>query len=233
MVVDALNHLHEKDIDVRFVSNLDHSHLKRTLKLVDPQTTLFIIASKSFKTLETLANANAAKTWLLEEGIKSTSVSKHFAAITNNTAFASDFGVEIGCIFPMWDWVGGRFSLWSAIGLPIALAIGFKNFQKLLSGARAADTHFYEAPLDKNIPVIMAILTYWYREYFQAGSTAVIPYSHDLTLFPSYLQQLHMESLGKSVTRNGGSKRKNWRCDLGLLRHQWPTFLFSAFTSGY
>lgn len=237
LVVDALNHFHEKDIDVRFVSNLDPSHLKRTLKLVDPQTTLFIIASKSFKTLETLANANAAKTWLLEEGIKSTSVSKHFAAITNNTAFASDFGVEIDCVFPMWDWVGGRFSLWSAIGLPIALAIGFKNFQKLLSGARAADTHFYEAPLDKNIPVIMAILTYWYREYFQAGSTAVIPYSQDLSLFPSYLQQLSMESLGKSVTRDGekvegktgdviwGSSGTNGQHSYFQLLHQGTEFI--------
>lgn len=237
LVVDALNHFHEKDIDVRFVSNLDPSHLKRTLKLVDPQTTLFIIASKSFKTLETLTNANAAKTWLLEEGIKSASVSKHFAAITNNPALASDFGVEIDSIFPMWDWVGGRFSLWSAIGLPIALAIGFKNFQELLSGAHAADMHFYEAPLDENIPVIMAILTYWYREYFQAGSTAVIPYSQDLALFPSYLQQLSMESLGKSVTRDGeevkgktgdviwGSSGTNGQHSYFQLLHQGTEFI--------
>ena len=237
LVVDALNHFHEKDIDVQFVSNLDPSHLKRTLKLVDPQTTLFIVASKSFETLETLANANAAKTWLLEKGIKSVSVSKHFAAITNNPALASDFGVEIDSIFPMWDWVGGRFSLWSAIGLPIALAIGFKNFQKLLSGARAADMHFYEAPLNENIPVIMAILTYWYREYFQAGSTAVIPYSQDLALFPSYLQQLSMESLGKSVTRDGkevkrktgdviwGSSGTNGQHSYFQLLHQGTEFI--------
>ena len=237
LVVDALNQFHEKDIDVRFVSNLDPSHLKRTLQLVDPQTTLFIIASKSFSTLETLANANAAKTWLLEKGIKSVSVSKHFAAITNNPGFASDFGVERDCIFPMWDWVGGRFSLWSAIGLPIALAVGYKNFLDLLCGAHAADMHFYEAPLDKNIPVIMAILTYWYREYFQAGSTAVIPYSQDLALFPSYLQQLSMESLGKSVTRDGeevkgktgdviwGSSGTNGQHSYFQLLHQGTEFI--------
>ena len=237
LVVDALNHFHEKDIEVRFVSNLDPNHLKKTLKSLDPKTTLFIIASKSFKTLETLTNATAAKTWLLEEGIKNTSIGKHFAAITSNPTLASDFGVEIDCVFPIWDWVGGRFSLWSAIGLPIAIAIGFKNFQELLAGARSADMHFYDAPINKNIPVIMAILTYWYREYFQAGSTAVIPYSHDLTLFPSYLQQLHMESLGKSVTRNGeevkgktgdviwGSSGTNGQHSYFQLLHQGTEFI--------
>jgi len=202
MVVDALADFAQGRPDVRFVSNVDPAHLTRTLRGLDPATTLFIVASKTFGTLETLTNARAARDWLVAASDE-TAVSRHFVAVSANIAAACDFGIEQTNIFPLWDWVGGRFSLWSAIGLPIALAIGFKAFEELLAGAHAMDTHFETAPLHKNLPVISALIAYWYRQYGASPSTAVVPYSQDLSLFPAYLQQLYMESLGKSISREG------------------------------
>lgn len=202
MVVDALADFALDTPDVRFVSNVDPAHLTRTLAELDPATTLFVVASKTFGTLETLTNARSARDWLIAASDEA-AVARHFVAVSANVAAACEFGIEQSNVFPLWDWVGGRFSLWSAIGLPIALAIGFKAFDELLAGAHAMDTHFETAPLQENLPVMSALLAYWYREYGASPSTAVVPYSQDLGLFPAYLQQLYMESLGKSISREG------------------------------
>lgn len=206
MIVDALADFALGRPRVHFVSNVDPAHLSRTLRDADPATTLFIVASKTFSTQETLANAKAARLWLLKAAGETASdhaIAQHFVAATANVEAAAAFGIPAANTLPLWDWVGGRFSLWSAIGLPIALALGFDKFQSLLAGARALDEHFSEAPLQENLPVTLALLSYWYRRFFDSASTAVVPYSEDLGLFPAYLQQLSMESLGKSVTREG------------------------------
>ena len=208
MVCDALRHLATRKLSVHFVSNIDPSHLQNTLKDLQAETTLFVIASKSFSTLETLKNAEAARDWLLEQ-TDATATAKHFVAITTNLSAATEFGIEEQNLYPLWDWVGGRFSLWSAIGLPIALALGMDGFRQLLAGAHSMDEHFRTAPLDKNLPVILALLNFWYREYFDAHSTAVVPYSQRLNLLPSFLQQLCMESLGKSVDKQGAPIEHN------------------------
>ncbi len=202
MVCDALNAFATEQLSVHFVSNIDPSHLQNTLKGLRPETTLFVIASKSFTTLETLKNAEAARAWLVAE-TDATATAKHFVAITTNSSAATEFGIEEDNQYPLWDWVGGRFSLWSAIGLPIALALGMDRFRQLLAGAHSMDEHFRTAPLAQNIPVLSALFSYWYREFFAANSTAVIPYSQRLNLLPSFLQQLIMESLGKSVDLQG------------------------------
>lgn len=203
MAVRALADFATDSLHVSFVSNVDPAHLTRTLKGLDPATTLFIVASKTFTTQETLANARTAKRWLLAAGAQERDVARHFIATTANTAAAQEFGIAQDNVLPLWDWVGGRFSLWSVIGLPIALAIGFDNFQAMLGGAGAMDRHFATAKAEDNLPLNLALLSYWYRRYFDSASTAVVPYSEDLCLFPSYLQQLYMESLGKSVSREG------------------------------
>ena len=208
MVCDALRHLAIRKLSVHFVSNIDPSHLQNTLKDLQAETTLFVIASKSFSTLETLKNAEAARDWLLEQ-TDATATAKHFVAITTNLSAATEFGIEEQNLYPLWDWVGGRFSLWSAIGLPIALALGMDGFRQLLAGTHSMDEHFRTAPLDKNLPVILALLNFWYREYFDAHSTAVVPYSQRLNLLPSFLQQLCMESLGKSVDKQGAPIEHN------------------------
>lgn len=191
-------------IKVHFVSNIDASHISETLRYLNQKTTLFIISSKTFTTQETLTNALTAKEWLLNQGVDEAKVIKqHFIAVTANPERAIDFGINKENIFPIWDWVGGRFSLWSAIGLSIAVAIGMDMFYKLLSGAHAMDKHFKEAPLEKNMPVILALLGIWNINFLGAATHAIIPYDQYLSLLPAYLQQLEMESNGKRVKVNG------------------------------
>lgn len=203
MVCEALKSYVPSNIEMYFVSNVDGTHLAETLKLVDPETTLFIVASKTFTTQETMANADAAKAWLVKKLGDEAAVSRHFCALSTNVPAAKEFGIEENNVFPFRDWVGGRYSLWSAIGLSICLAVGFDNFRKLLDGAYAVDKHFQEAPLEQNIPVLMAVIGLWYRNFWNAASYAVLPYDQYLHRFPAFLQQMDMESNGKSVDREG------------------------------
>jgi glucose-6-phosphate isomerase len=203
MVTQALAAYHTSKIKVHFVANVDGADIQDTLADLDPEKTLFIIASKSFTTLETLNNGLTARQWVLNAGCDKTALAKHFVAISSNIDAASEFGIAQDNIFPMWDWVGGRYSLWSAIGLPIALAVGMKNFRALLAGAHEMDKHFKTAPLQENIPVIAALLSHWYSHYWGTTSHAVLPYAQRLSRLPAYLQQLDMESLGKQVTKDG------------------------------
>lgn len=203
MVVQALSPYHSSTINVLFVANIDGADLEDTLRPLNPETTLFVIASKTFTTLETLSNANSARQWAMDAGCKQAELYKHFVAISSNLQAAVDFGIAEDNIFPMWDWVGGRYSLWSAIGLPIALALGMDHFRDLLAGAHEMDIHFKEAPLKNNMPVIAALLSYWYSHYWRTSSHAVLPYAQRLSRFPAYLQQLDMESLGKRVNKQG------------------------------
>ena len=190
-------------LNCHFVANVDGTSISEKLKLLDPETTLFIMSSKSFGTQETLTNTLTAKAWFLAKGGSQSDVAKHFVAVTSNVAKATDFGIDANNIFPMWDWVGGRYSLWSAIGLPIALLIGMDNFRSLLKGAHQMDTHFANAPLAENMPVIMGLFSLWYGNFFNAQSHVVLTYDHYLRGLPAYFQQLDMESNGKSVTLNG------------------------------
>lgn len=209
MVSDALGEFADGKLDVHFVSNVDPVHLQRTVADLDPETTLFVVASKSFTTLETHQNAAAARRWFLAQSEDEEAIAQHFVAITTNLEAAATFGIPEANLFPMWDWVGGRYSLWSAIGLPIALGLGMDNFRQLLAGAHAMDEHFRSSDLAENMPVIMALITVWYTGFFDAHSTAVVPYSQPLNLFPTYLQQLYMESLGKRVDRDGEEVQTN------------------------
>lgn len=201
MVCSALKHFKTR-LNVHFVSNVDGNHLVETLKQLNPETTLFIVASKTFTTQETMTNAESAKAWFLKTG-KESDVAKHFVALSTNTEAVKQFGIDEQNIFEFWDWVGGRYSLWSAIGLSIALSIGYDNFEQLLKGAFDIDTHFQTAEFSENIPVLMGLLGVWYRNFFGASSYAILPYSQYLDRFPAYLQQGDMESNGKSVDRNG------------------------------
>ena len=190
-------------MNLKFVANIDPADLAEVLKSSDPETSLFIIASKSFATPETLTNAHDARKWLQLAAGSDTDISNHFIAITSRTDRAHEFGVSQANILPMWDWVGGRFSLWSAIGLPIALATSFDVFKQLLEGACEVDQHFLQAPLKENIPALLALLEIWYVNFWGCKSVAVLPYDHHLRLLPDHLQQLTMESNGKSVRRDG------------------------------
>ncbi len=200
MVVRALSFLNKGDIDVRFVSNIDPVHLTQTLEDISPEDTLFIISSKSFTTLETMENAKWARKWVVDYFKDERSVEKHFVAVSTNIKGVEDFGISGQNMFEFWDFVGGRYSLWSAIGLSIALSIGFEGFEELLAGAHFMDEHFRDAPFEENIPVIMGLLTIWYVNFFGCSSYAILPYSQLLDLFPAHLQQLIMESNGKRVT---------------------------------
>ncbi|MGZ5263804.1 MAG: glucose-6-phosphate isomerase [Kaistella sp.] len=201
MVCSALKHFKTR-LNVHFVSNVDGNHIAETLKTLDPETTLFIIASKTFTTQETMTNAASAKDWFLKSGTQQ-DVAKHFVALSTNTKSVKEFGIAEENIFEFWDWVGGRYSLWSAIGLSISLAVGYENFEQLLKGANETDTHFKTADFKENVPVLMALLGIWYRNFYGAGTYAILPYSQYLDRFPAYLQQGDMESNGKSVDRNG------------------------------
>ena len=201
MVTDALGY-YKNHLDVRFVSNVDGDHVRESLKGLDPETTLFVVVSKTFTTQETLSNATTIKKWFLETASEK-DVADHFVAVSTNLEKIAEFGIHQDNVFPMWDWVGGRFSLWSAVGLSIALAVGYDNFSKLLDGARAMDDHFRETPFDRNIPVILSLINIWYNNFFKAESEAIIPYTQYLQRFSAYLQQGIMESNGKSVDRAG------------------------------
>ncbi|TQV71347.1 glucose-6-phosphate isomerase [Exilibacterium tricleocarpae] len=203
MVTRALGAYHTGKVTVHFTANIDGADLADTLADLHPATTLFIVASKSFSTLETRENAFSARQWTLDGGCAEGDLHKHYVAVSSNVAAAEAFGIAPDNIFPMWDWVGGRYSLWSAIGLPIALAVGMDHFNALRSGAHTMDHHFSTAPLAENMPVLLALITFWYSEFWQAQSQAVLPYAQRLGQLPAYLQQLDMESLGKSVTRDG------------------------------
>jgi len=202
MVTEALK-ANKTRLNVHFVSNVDGTHIAETLKAVDPETTLFLIASKTFTTQETMANAHTAKDWFLASGALQEDVAKHFAALSTNTEAVRAFGIDTQNMFEFWDWVGGRYSLWSAIGLSISLAIGFDNFEELLKGAYEADVHFKETSFESNIPVILALLGVWYNNFFQAESHAILPYDQYLHRFAAYFQQGDMESNGKYIDRNG------------------------------
>lgn len=213
MATAALRPWQRADIRAHFVSNVDPAHLQACLQQVDPATTLFIVASKSFTTLETLQNAHTARRWCVAHGAPEHALHKHFIAVSSNVDAAMEFGIAEDNIYPMWDWVGGRFSLWSAIGLSIALATDMDCFRQLLAGAHAMDTHFREAPLEQNLPIALALLTIWYRNFCHINTQIILPYAQDLHLLPAYLQQLDMESLGKSVDNSGQPVQH----DTGLL----------------
>jgi glucose-6-phosphate isomerase len=201
MVCAALDHYALESVRVHFVSNLDPAHLATTLKHLNPETTLFIVASKTFTTLETLANANSAKAWLLAALRAPAAVARHFVALSTNAEAVEAFGIDPDNMFIFWDWVGGRYSLWSAIGLSIALQIGWGNFQALLAGAHAMDIHFKEAPLEANMPVILGMLGIWYANFWGTDTHGIFPYDQQLRLLVPFLQQLDMESNGKNVNR--------------------------------
>ena len=203
MVYAALQRWRVPQINTHFVSNLDPAHMRECLAKLEPSTTLFIITSKSFNTLETRQNAELARRWFIDNGGPADQLDKHFVAATSNIEKACEFGIAKENIFPMWDWVGGRYSLWSAVGLSIALGLGMKVFNELLQGARIVDEHFRDTPFESNIPVIMGLQAVWYCDFVGANSQVVLPYSQELALFPSFLQQLEMESLGKSVEVDG------------------------------
>lgn len=203
MVVRALTPYVKPELRFHFVSNVDGTDIAETLKRVKPETTLFLVASKTFTTQETMANAGTARAWFLEQARDEAAIAKHFVALSTNTAAVTQFGIDPQNMFEFWDWVGGRYSLWSAIGLSIAIAIGFDRFEELLTGAHEADEHFRTTSFERNIPVIMGLLGVWYNNFWDAQSHAILPYDEYLALFPAYFQQGDMESNGKSVTRDG------------------------------
>jgi glucose-6-phosphate isomerase len=203
MVSAALDPYSSDELKVHFVSNIDQADLLGTIESLSPDTTLFIIASKSFRTQEAMTNAKSAKNWLLESAKDPKAIAKHFVAISTNAVRVIDFGIDIDNMFALWDWVGGRYSLWSAVGLSIALYIGMDNFEALLQGAHDVDEHFRTTPFEKNIPVIMGLLGIWYNNFFNAQSYALLPYDYSMRYFADYLQQGDMESNGKSVDMNG------------------------------
>ena len=201
MIVEALQY-YKNPLNVHFVSNVDGDHVNETLKKVNPETTLFVIVSKTFTTQETLSNAETIRSWFLQSAAQD-DVAKHFVAVSTNIQKVTEFGINPDNIFPMWDWVGGRFSLWSAVGLSISLAVGFDHFDQLLEGAHEMDEHFKTESFDKNIPVVLALLSIWYNNFFGAESEALIPYTQYLQKLAPYLQQGIMESNGKSIGRDG------------------------------
>ncbi|MDB5020416.1 MAG: glucose-6-phosphate isomerase [Pedobacter sp.] len=202
MVTEALK-AYKNHLTMHFVSNIDGTHMVETLKTVDPETTLFLVASKTFTTQETMTNARSAREWFLQSGAAEADIAKHFAALSTNAKDVSAFGIDTENMFEFWDWVGGRYSLWSAIGLPIALSLGFDNFKELLAGAHASDQHFQKTEFETNVPVIMALLGIWYINFFDAETQAILPYDQYMHRFAAYFQQGDMESNGKHVDRNG------------------------------
>ena len=201
MVVEALKY-YKTDLNIHFISNIDGDHVNEILKNLNPETTFFIIVSKTFTTQETITNALTIKEWFCEK-LDEKAIKSHFAAVSTNLNAIKDFGINPKFVFPMYDFIGGRFSLWGTVGLSISLAIGYQNFEKLLKGANSMDLHFKNEPFENNIPVILALISIWYNNFLDAESEAIIPYSEYLKYLPSYLQQAVMESNGKSVDRNG------------------------------
>ncbi|MDC9606755.1 glucose-6-phosphate isomerase [Xenorhabdus griffiniae] len=202
MVTEALK-AYKNHLNMHFVSNVDGTHIVETLKNLDPETTLFLVASKTFTTQETMTNAHSARHWFLQGAVDETYIAKHFAALSTNEQEVRKFGIDPQNMFEFWDWVGGRYSLWSAIGLSIALSIGYENFEQLLSGAHAMDKHFEQTAFEQNIPVLLALIGIWYNNFFGAETEAILPYDQYLHRFAAYFQQGNMESNGKYVDRNG------------------------------
>ncbi|RKP54745.1 glucose-6-phosphate isomerase [Pararobbsia silviterrae] len=237
MVVHALHQFADPKIKTYFVSNVDGADLQRVLEQIDPETTLAVIVSKTFTTQETLTNAISLRDWFTKNGVKQADLAKHFVGVSSNVAEVVKFGIAEDNIFQMWDWVGGRYSLWSAVGLSIMLAVGPNHFDHLLAGAERMDQHFREAPLERNLPVIMGLLGVWYRDFFGSQSQLVAPYSESLHFLPSYLQQLEMESNGKSAQLNGdtvdyptaaviwGEPGTNGQHAFFQMIHQGPTLI--------
>jgi len=203
MAYEALRYYSQRDLDFRFVSNVDGTDIAEATRDLNPEETLFIVSSKTFTTLETLTNARTAREWLLAKLGDEAAVAKHFVAVSTNAAEVSNFGIDTKNMFEFWDWVGGRYSMDSAIGLSTMIAVGPENFRNMLAGFHAMDEHFRTAPFDRNLPVLMGLLTVWYADFFNAQAVAVLPYDQYLKRFPAYLQQLTMESNGKSVTLDG------------------------------
>ena len=204
-VINAMTPYHVKGLEHHYVANIDPNEITEVLKKIDPETTLFIVASKSFGTLETLQNAQAARAWMLEKGCAESDIRKHFVAISTNLKAIDEFGIAQENTLPLWDWVGGRYSVWSTIGLMVSLVVGFDNFERMLKGAGDMDNHFASAPLAENMPVLLGMLGIWYQNYFDAESHAVISYDHFLRDFPGHLQQMDMESNGKQTRKDGST----------------------------
>jgi glucose-6-phosphate isomerase len=202
MVTEALK-AYKNHLNLHFVSNVDGTHIVETLKNVDPETTLFLVASKTFTTQETMSNAHSARAWFLTSGANEADVAKHFAALSTNADGVGKFGIDTQNMFGFWDWVGGRYSLWSSIGMPIALSIGFENFEAFLTGAHEMDNHFKETEFEQNLPVILALIGIWYNNFFEAETEAILPYDQYMHRFAAYFQQGDMESNGKYVDRTG------------------------------
>ena len=203
MVTEALKPFARRDLHIHFVSNIDATHLAEALRTCRPSTTLFLVASKTFTTQETLTNAHSARSWFLKEAIQEKHIAKHFVALSTNETEVIKFGIDPANMFPFWDWVGGRYSLWSAIGLSIALSIGYERFSELLEGAHAMDEHFLKTPVEQNLPMTLALLGIWYNNFHDAQTHAILPYDQYLHRFPAYFQQGDMESNGKGVDREG------------------------------
>ena len=203
MVTEALKDYSKRDLKMHFVSNIDGTHLVEELKECNAETTLFIIASKTFTTQETITNAESARDWFLAAAKDKAHVAKHFVALSTNKSAVTAFGIDEANMFAFWDWVGGRYSFWSAIGLSIALSIGFDNFEQLLAGAHEMDKHFKTAPLEENLPVILALVGIWYNDFYGAQTQALLPYDQYMHKFADYFQQGDMESDGKFVTKDG------------------------------
>ena len=201
MVTHALKH-YSNHLKIHFISNVDGDHVVETLKKINPETTLFIIVSKTFTTIETLENAKKVKKWFVKN-VNEESMKNHFIAVSNNTEDPKEFGIESNNILPIPEWVGGRFSLWGSVGLIISICVGSKNFDNFLNGAREMDLHFKETPFEKNIPVVLALLSIWYNNFFKCETEAILPYNQFLGKLPDYLQQASMESNGKSIDREG------------------------------
>ncbi|KDQ60444.1 hypothetical protein JAAARDRAFT_191823 [Jaapia argillacea MUCL 33604] len=203
MVTEALKAYSKRDLTAHFVSNIDGTHIAETLRLCDPETTLFIIASKTFTTQETITNAESARDWFLASAKDKSHIAKHFVALSTNTKAVTEFGIAKENMFAFWDWVGGRYSLWSAIGLSIALVVGYDNFEKLLKGAHGMDKHFKETPIENNLPVLLAVIGIWYNDFYGSQTHCLLPYDQYLHKFADYFQQGDMESNGKFVTKGG------------------------------
>ncbi|WP_188149751.1 glucose-6-phosphate isomerase [Teredinibacter waterburyi] len=237
MVTKALTPYHTGDVKVHFVANVDAAEIYDLTNGLNPASTLFLIASKSFSTQETLENSLSARRWMLEKGCPEDQLAHHFVAISSKVDKAVEFGIDADNVYPLWDWVGGRYSLWSAIGMPIAFAIGMDNFNKLRHGAAAMDKHFSEAPLERNIPALLGLLMFWYSGLRGTDTQAILPYAYHLQLLPAYLQQLEMESNGKSVTKSGvrvnyqtgsivwGTEGTNGQHSFHQLLHQGTTMV--------
>ena len=234
MAYEALKHYSERAMTFRFVSNVDGTDFAEAVRELDPAETLFIISSKTFTTLETMTNAQTARAWLLAGlGGDEKSVAKHFVAVSTNAAEVAKFGIDTANMFEFWDWVGGRYSMYSAIGLSTMIAIGPDNFRAMLNGFHQMDEHFRTAPFEHNLPVLMGLLAIWYNDFFGAQTVAVLPYEQYLKRFPAYLQQLTMESNGKHVTSNGKRVAHADRSDLlGRTGNQRPALVLPADSSG-